>query len=352
MKWLVKPQIGIDIGHRTIKAIKLTKKSGRVYLDSYFFHDLVNGNPKFPVVSALGETLDGLVEVAGFSDFSVAAAIDDSEVTTFDMSFPEMPAAEIAEAVMGELENRIHYPIEEASIDHKIVARTEENSNAMLMVKAYCARKSEIKSILELLESAKLRPESIDLAMLSNIEMLAFNGYLEDDSYAIIVDLGESRASAALVKGRRHLLTNSIPVSFGAMNRRLYEASSILYLEAEQMKLNMMQGQTSEQLNSQEVLEAVYLDLFRQLQKSVDFFKASSEGKSISKILVIGGGSRFPSVCTTMTATFGIEVVVANPFRSIDIFVKGKQPTNEIAQISSHMATAVGLALRGLNVAG
>ncbi len=350
MKWGSKAQIGLDIGNRTVKALLLKKKSKKVFLDKYFFYDLATNNQKFPLVSNLGETLAGLVDVAGLKNLGAAGCIDDSEVAKFDLTFPPLPKSEIAGAVLGEVEQRIHFPIDEASIEHKIVSGPKDGPIDSIYVKAYCTRLSGIKTQVQLFEKAHLQPECIDMAMLANISMLAFNGYIEDESHAVIIDLGETRTSIALISGSTLLLTNTIQTGFGTINRRLIESASISYHQAEEIKLRISQTQGDELNDASNIIEAVYLDLFRQMQKSMEYFKANTSGKIISKILIFGGGSRFPSIGATLNSIFEIETVLVNPFRNIEIFNKDTQNTEEIGLISPHMATVVGLALRGLNV--
>ncbi len=348
--WRTKTSVGIDLGNRTVKALQLKKKADKVILDKHFFYDLANANPSFPAVSNLGSTLAGLVEVAGFKNLATSSCIDDSEVVRFDLSFPNIPKNEVAEAVKGEVEQRIHFPIDEASIEYKIITDPEKPTDDVINVKAFCTRLASIKSQIQLLEKASLRPESIDIAMLANISTLAFNSYLEDDSFSVVIDLGETRTSIALLQGRTHLLSNIIQTAFGTINRRLAESMSLNYMQAEEIKLRISQAQGEEQTEVSNIIEAVYLDLFRQLQKSMEFFKASTSGKSISRIYLIGGGSRFTSIATTISSIFELETILVNPFRNIEIFEKDKQNTEQIGLIASHLTTVVGLALRGLNV--
>jgi type IV pilus assembly protein PilM len=353
MKWPVtaKPQVGLDLGNRTLKALKLKKKGEKVFLEKHFFYDLAESNPKFPSVSNLEETLKGLVEVAGLKNQPVASCVDDSEISTFELSLPDMPASDLAEAVASEVEPRINFPLEDASIDHLIVSRSKVDGEDMLTVKVYCARKNEIKSFINILQAAQLQPQSIDVAMLANIEMLSFNDYLESDKFAMVLDMGETKTNAALVRGQKLIVTNTIPVALGSINRRLQEAMGVSYLDAEKLKLHASMRTADEESQANNIVDIVYLELFQQLQRSMEFFRVSTSGQPISRILLIGGGSQYQAVRATIEATCGAETVSANPFRNIEIFAKGQAQSDKFGKIAAHMGTAVGLALRGLNAA-
>lgn len=356
MKWPSKPRIGLDIGNRTLKALKLKKSGDKIYLERYFFYDLAEGNAKFPQVAAIEETLKALVDVAGFKKHLVSGSIDDADVSTFDLQLPKMPDSDLNEAVANEIESRINYPIEEASVDHIVLKETERDGEITLDLRAYCARMSDIKAILGVLDDASLSLDTLDVTMLANIGMLNFNGYLTDDVFNVVLDIGETKISAALVHGKKPVTTNVVPISLGAINRALQDQLKMSYLDAEKLKNSTAQKQEGAAAEASamalNVVDGVYLEIFQQLQRSMDFFRSMAKGQPIDKILAIGGGAQYGSVLSTIEATCGAPTIAANPFRNIEIFdKKGKSNNEKIGTLAPHMATAVGLALRGLNVA-
>lgn len=351
MKFFTKPRFGIDIGNRTLKAVRLKKKGGKIHLDKFIFYDLSDGNAKYPHVSGLDETLKALIEVAGFKNHQVFACLDDNNVGTYDLALPQMPANDLAEAVTSELESRIGFPIEEASIDHIVRGETTVNGETMLSIKAYCARLTEITALSNLLSHSQVNLAHIDVTMLSNIAMLDFNGYLDEETHSIIVDFGETKTTTALVNNKKLIATYDITTSLGTINRRLQESIGMNYLDAEKIKTKSAQKHGEEESKETEIIDGVYLDLFQNLQRSMEFFRASAGGAPISKILAIGGGSQYPSIIATMEATCGLQTIVANPFRNIEIFSNKGSNNERIGQIAAHMGTAVGLALRGIDAA-
>ena len=61
-----------------------------------------------------------------------------------------------------------------------------------------------------------------------------------------------------------------------------------------------------------------------------------------------GGGSQLTHLDKALTDYCGIEAKVANPFRNIDLFGDNRAENEKIARLSPYMATAIGLALRGV----
>ena len=56
-------KLGVDLGQRNIKGIKLRKKGKRIYLDKYLLHDLSQTTDEFPYKKNLSETLKAMVEL-------------------------------------------------------------------------------------------------------------------------------------------------------------------------------------------------------------------------------------------------------------------------------------------------
>jgi hypothetical protein len=65
----------------------------------------------------------------------------------------------------------------------------------------YVAKKQLVAEQLALLKSAKLNPISMESDMLAAIEALHFNGYIEEKKSTVIIDLGDSQTTIALVVG-------------------------------------------------------------------------------------------------------------------------------------------------------
>jgi type IV pilus assembly protein PilM len=342
---LFKKEMGLDIGSRTLKGLKLKKKSGKIVLDRFFFYDLAENNDEFPIISNLGDSLKAIVEVNGLAGTSVNLSLNENDVLIFDLDLPIMPEADLAAAIANEIEQRISFPITEASIGHSVLARGEK-----LTIKAFCVRIDDIKKNLVLLHDSLLQPESMEVATLSNIAMLEFNGYLDAESYTALIDLGETKTSTALLKGGKLIATNSIPISLGTINSRLKQASNVIYMDAENIKKSVT-AKERENGAAQEIVESVYVEILKELQRGIEFFQMTTNEQPIQKIFAIGGGSQYGSLLSAIQASCGIDTIAANPFRNIEIFTKSKSEKQNLAigSLAPHMGTAVGLALRKLN---
>ena len=91
----------------------------------------------------------------------------------------------------------------------------------------------------------------------------------------------------------------------------------------------------------QQVTEIIVLEI----QKTFDFFRASSAGEHIEKIYLAGGSSKVPGLVEALRQEFSLPVEIFNPFQKIGLPTEGPG-VQLIEQNAGQMAVAVGLALR------
>jgi len=90
----------------------------------------------------------------------------------------------------------------------------------------------------------------------------------------------------------------------------------------------------------QQVTEIIVLEI----QKTFDFFRASSAGEHIEKIYLAGGSSKVPGLIESLRQEFSIPVELFNPFQKIAPPMG--MGAELVEQNAGQMAVAVGLALR------
>jgi type IV pilus assembly protein PilM len=348
MTWFLNKEIGLDLGSRTLKALKLKKKGSKIVLDRFFFYDLARGNEAYPTVIGLGASLQALVEVHGFSGMRVNSSLDESNMLVFDLTLPKMSEADLALAIESEIEQQIDFSVRDASVGHIVVS----SDNETVTLKAFCIRCDGIQKTVELLKGATLLPISMEVATLANIATLEFNGYLKADVYNIAIDLGEAKTSVSLLKASKLIASTHLTIAMGTINSRLRELTPISYLDADEIKNASVDTEKKSAAKSESqsrVVETVYSELLNEIGRAIEFFQIKTNEQVIENIYVIGGGSQYSDLLSAIQQGSGIQTCAANPFRNIEIFSKKGAQAESVGHLAPYMATAVGLALRKLN---
>jgi type IV pilus assembly protein PilM len=93
------------------------------------------------------------------------------------------------------------------------------------------------------------------------------------------------------------------------------------------------------------VLNGVSEDLAAELQKTIDFFVATSSVDRIDRLVLAGGSSQILNLDEVLKERFQVDVEVLNPFRNIRYSESDFDP-EWINRHAPAMSIAVGLAVR------
>lgn len=342
--------LGIDLGHRNVKGVKLAKRGNRILLEHYYFTDLAGVFPNFPRERDSDQVLRALAEIHQLQGAKTATALSDDQLLHFELSLPALPRSEMRVAVEYEVANLARIPESDLVVDYwesnPGAARTE---GATLKIKAFAARRTVVEEHLDQLKGAGFHPHSIESRMLANIEALRFNGYISEAAQCAIVDIGDSHTTIGFVRDGILHSCRMEKVGAGTVNDTLQSRYGIDFMRAETLKTGFKVGEASAGRPEDEALEEVFLRILKSIKDSLEGYLENTVAARLETILLIGGGSRVQGVDEAIGSLFSIPVIRANPFKNIQIYADEKSAQDDqIGLLAPQMTTAVGLALRKL----
>lgn len=351
------PIAGIDVGSRVIKGVKLKKKGGRVIMDRYFTLDLSKDNSAYPIEKNLLTSLSGMIEIHKLKNIRVATSLSDDHVIAFEVKLPPIPENEVGAAIEHELQENYQLNLEEIYYDTVIVEQAAspqagEFQDQYMIVMVYVAKRELVKNHIALLKGAKLNPISMESDMLAAIEALKFNEYIQGRQTQVIIDLGDSQTTVALVVDGNLRFSKTVKIGSGVINQELTRELRLSYDESEKMKLSYdFSSQTSSATGrDQAIIDDVYYKIFKEIKETIDQYYAHFQGHfKIDQILLIGGGSQRAQIDRVIEGFFKVPTIIPNPLKNIEIYSDAMSSrTDEIGSLSPYFTTAVGLALRGV----
>jgi type IV pilus assembly protein PilM len=128
------------------------------------------------------------------------------------------------------------------------------------------------------------------------------------------------------------------------------------YTEAIQRELNLPQEgaetlkkggevEGAEADSLQPILSQVNDEVATEIQKTLDFFKATTSGEPVQHLIISGGTSRIPGLRECLAERFQTPVEVFDPFRRI-ADKERLLPGSQAEELGPSLAIAVGLAVR------
>ncbi len=340
--------LGVDLGQRTLKGVTLKRVKDRVILDNFFYHDLAESSENFPNTEKTFQTLSAIVDLYHLNNVNSVCSLYCKNVDSFDVLIPDIPYKEIRKALRHEVKNHIDYPIDECIFDFIELGQQGEEAmkSSEKRLKVYHSKIDSIQSYVEKIKAAPLKPIAVDLDATAIVETLRFNNYLEKGKIYISIDFGESHTTVSLIAQQQVTYFNSVPASFGSINRQLGDDFNLSYSESEIIKKNLHKLFNKENVSEIESkTEQSFLQLLKLIYETIDYYISQVDGARVSEFLVTGGGSKNKFILDLIEKKYGARVTPINPFRNIDIF-QGKQDfSQKIDELSPYLALAVGLGL-------
>jgi type IV pilus assembly protein PilM len=336
--------IGVDIGSSAIKVcqIKETRK-GRV-LKKFGFLEL----PSNAIVD--GQVVDRLAVVDGLKRVfqenklrgrDVAMSVSGQSVIIRKISVPLMTPAELAEQISWEAEQHIPFDIKDVQVDYQVLRKRPEASQMDLLLVA--AKRDQILEYAQLAKEARLRPLVVDIDAFTMQNMFEATFGLGEQSIALI-NVGASMASLNIITGGVSAFTREIANGGNGITEELRRQLGIPFDVAEGYKCGVPPAGESIPREVAGIVDGVLDVIAAEIQRSLDFFMATSGEGDIGRIYLTGGTANIPTLAAAVERRARVPVEVWSPLQTFQV-----DPSVNRALLdkrASQLVVALGLTLR------
>ena len=343
-----KTVVGLDIGSSAVKAAEL-KQVGNGFQVSAFGIEPV---PPDAIVDGAIIDATAVAEAIGrifsrnkaFKSRDVCASLSGNAVIVKKITLPVMTEAELAESIYWEAEQYIPFDIADVNLDYQILdGGTGPESQGSIEVLLVAAKKEKIGDYTGVITQAGRTPVILDVDAFALQNAYDVNYGLEPSEVVVLLDAGASAMNINVCQGEQSVFTRDISMGGNAYTEAVQKELDLPFEVAEQLKKGIpVDGASFE--DAQPLLRAVSENVLLEMQKTFDFFKATTAADNISRIVLSGGASRVDGFKEMLEARFGVPVEDLDPFRTVawDASRLGA----DAASHASTAAVAIGLALR------
>lgn len=334
--------VGIDIGSKTIKIVELQKEGTSVSLAASgivgYSGQTVEKMVDDKEYANLGSIVKKLHSEAGVNSKDIALSLPEQQVFTRTIKFPLLTDAEIASAVKWESEQYIPIPVQEAIIQHTILARNETGSPPEVLVLLVAAPRAVVERYTKVISAAGLNTVAVETELIALTRSLA-----PADKTVLIVDLGANSTDIAIAKNGLLSFSRSIPIAGEAFTRAVSQGLGISPVQAEEYKktYGLEVGELEGKIKTS--LEPMLRLIVDEIKKAVNFYQTEEKGEAPSALIISGGTSGMPQIISSLSSMLGLEVLVANPFQRVAI---DPETAQKLAPFAPLYSVAVGLAMR------
>jgi type IV pilus assembly protein PilM len=340
-----KEVVGVDIGTHSIKVVELKFAGKAIQLQSFGIAPV----PSQAIVDgaildkgAIVESLQGLLREHKIKRKQAAMGLSGHSVIVKKISLPEMTEAELEESIHWEAEQYIPFDIDDVNLDFQIIegGSSEEGKMDVLLV---AAKKDKIDDYTDLLIQAGLQPTVVDLDAFALQNAWEINYEVVPGRNVALVNIGAGFTNIGVLRNGMTSFTRDISIGGNHYTDAIQKEFGMSAEQAERVKTG--QEAAADPDGVRRVMETVSENIAVEIQRSFDFFKATTADQEINQILLSGGSARVRQLDTFLNQRLKIEVQVNDPLQNLKVNPK-KFDLEYLKENAPAAAVAVGLALR------
>lgn len=335
--------VGVDIGSTSIKIAEIVERRGRRSVVHFGYHPL----PPETIVD--GAIMNSSAVVEGLEKLfhkrkrrNVALRASGHSVINKTIPMPLMTPAELAEQIEWEATQHIPFELSEVQLDYQVLRQREAEGQMDVLLVA--AKKDEINDLTGIAMEARLKPVVVDLDAFAvqNVYELGY-GMPEGNQVVALVHVGGSLTTVNVVADGSTAFVRDVASGGARITEEIQRSMSVSIDEAESFKIGGDgTGIVPEQVPA--LVQSAVESLVGQIQRSLDFYLATSGEHLLSKIYVSGGTAHIAGLAEVLSNRLRVDVEVLDPLRAAPPDMKGT--LLELEGRGPQAAVAFGLALR------
>lgn len=337
--------VGVDIGSSSIKVAEIKEgRRGARSLVRFGYHPLPPQTIVDGHIINSGAVIEGLAKLFHKAKSrEVALRVSGHSVIIKKITMPQMTPAELQEQITWEAEQHIPFDLTEVQIDWQILTQRPEQGQMDVLLVA--AKKEEINDLTNLAVEAKLKPKIVDLdAFTVQNAFEAGYGAPPIDQTVVLLHVGASLSTLNILAEGTTSFTRDIANGGNQITEEIQRALGISAEEAEAYKCGG-DGRGLVPREVPEIIGQVVEQLAGEIQRSLDFYLATSGGGEVTRVLVSGGSANIRALLDAVERRCRVPVERLDPLRVAVPEGRGVDPALLQAR-ASQAAVAMGLSLR------
>ncbi len=378
LSWALKSRgllpIGLDIGHNSIKMIQLLVNGEQLSViaaqKTRIDHGINDEQEKYMfIVSAIKQML----AEGRFHGTNVVSSLPNDGLEITSLRLAEDQSDGIEQALRKEVVQRFGLDPDQDAMQYMIAGNVHQGDEIKNELILFAAANETIKSHIELLEQAGLKPVSIDTIPCALFRSFERSLRRQEDRERTVVFVDVGNQFTTVVFGRRGEISfvKQIPVGGEKFNEEIAAKLGVDISEAEMLReaLQMEKSfstpnhdlleqpddgneQKLEATTRQAIVDAaseVAEELTREISLCLRYYTVTFRGKRVGQAFFTGGGAYEYILLDVLKRQLAVEIEVAQPLKGFDMSRERENLNfdSDRRGLLCEWAVAVGLSLKG-----
>lgn len=337
--------VGVDIGTTSIKVCQLKQGRKGLELQKFGFEPLpsqVVVDGQVMDANVVTEVLQKIFKESKIRQRDVAVSVSGQAAIIRKISVPLMTDAELSEQIQWEAEQHIPFDIKDVQVDYQVLNRNPDEGTMDVLLVA--AKRDQIEDYAHVIRAAKLRPIICDIDAFSIQNLFEVTRGLDPAQTFAIANVGATLTSLNVIAGGVSAFSREIANGGNAVTEEIQRTMGIAYEQAEAYKCGDGQdGIVPEQVV--QIVEGSCDSIAAEVQRSLDFFMATSGDSGISRLYLTGGCANLGPLAQAVEQRSRIPVETWVPTEAL-ASVSRDVDQEKLMRFGLQLSVTIGLGLR------
>lgn len=355
LKNKVRP-IGLDIGRTSIKMMQLAVNNGCISVvaaDTMPVSASVTdpAQQRAAIVAAIKQMLGR----SGFRGQDVVSCLSNDQLKIKNLRIDAAEQEKIEETLTTDIAERFGLNAEKDQIEYMIAGDVRQGDDLKSELLVFAADKDAIKSHIEMLQEAGLKPISIDTVPCALFR--SFEGTLrrqaDKDAVNVYVDLGSHFTTVVVGKGSDISFIKQIPLGGENFNADIGAKLGVDVEQASALRRRLNDARDTagiDDASKQAILDAMQ-GTIEQLAKEISlcfrYYSVTFRGSRPGRAIFTGGEAHETTLLDALRRQLSMDIEIAQPLRGFDLSNVNVNDERR-GGLMCEWAITVGLSLKGL----
>ena len=337
--------VGLDIGSFAVKLVELKERKGEFQLQRMGIEPLspeaiVDGS--IMDSSLVVDAIQKLSDETSVKNGNFATSLSGHSVIIKKIELAAMAPDELAESIQWEAEQYIPFDINDVRLDYVLLSDPEASDQMEVLLVA--VKRDKVNDYVSVISQAGRVPALVDVDAFAVQNAYELNYDLDPMKVVALVNMGSSVTNINVLARGTSVFWRDISFGGNQFSEALQREFNLSFDQAEALK----RGENVDRYSASDarpVLESVAGEMASEVQKTFDFFGATSSEGAVSELVLSGGCSLTANLMEALRERFSVPAELMNPFRRIS-FRESDFNGDWIRSVAPMMAVSVGLAIR------
>lgn len=333
---------GIDIGHASLKAVKLQRSGSEVTVLGYAIEPIIvaeDANRDEAVVNALRN----LAMREEIHDTPVVSALSGRQVLTRTVNIPAIGKKNLDRMIELEARQQIPGDFDEIEWGYHLSPGADGASNDVAL---FAVKRELPQDLIGKAQRAGLNLVGVSISSLALYNFIRYDQSFPEDETVIVLDVGAENTDLVCYQGDG-LWMRTLTLSGNDITKAFMKKFRVSFEEAEALKRQAQDSKQSDRIVK--VIEGTLNELCGEVQRSLGFYKSQMPSAKLDNLVISGTTFRLPGLPEYLAERLRYTVNILEDLARVKV-APGLDRSHFMHDLAS-LGVAMGLALQGVGAA-